>query len=82
MKFIDKKKEKEGKEIEDMEEKGVCVKVIKGDKEIVKRKIWREVGMEDGIKIMGREIEKIDDEEMSVVEEERKVLEKMKKIKK
>lgn len=38
--------------------------------------------MEDGIKIMGREIEKIDDEEMSVVEEERKVLEKMKKIKK
>lgn len=39
MKFIDKKKEKEGKEIEDMEEKGVCVKVIKGDKEIVKRKI-------------------------------------------
>lgn len=75
--FLDPPKETAGPAIAALAEHGVCVKVLTGDNEIVTRKICREVGLEAGIPILGSEIEKLDDEALRVVAEERTVFAKL-----
>jgi Mg2+-importing ATPase len=60
--FLDPPKETAGPAIAALREHGVTVKILTGDNMIVTRKICREVGLEVGEPVLGKDIEDLDDE--------------------
>lgn len=75
--FLDPPKETAGPAIAALADHGVQVKVLTGDNEVVSAKICRDVGLDPGSPILGREIEKLDDEALRVVVEERTIFAKL-----
>lgn len=75
--FLDPPKETAGPAIAALAEHGVSVKLLTGDNEVVSVKICREVGLEAGVPVLGREIEKLDDNALRLLVEERVVFAKL-----
>lgn len=75
--FLDPPKETAGPAIKALAEHGVAVKVLTGDNEVVTAKICREVGLEPGQPVLGREIEGLDDAALGRIVEERTVFAKL-----
>ena len=75
--FLDPPKETAGPAIAALRENGVVVKVLTGDNPIVTAKICREVGLEVGVPVLGRDIEQMDDVSLSRLVEERTVFAKL-----
>jgi Mg2+-importing ATPase len=75
--FLDPPKETAGPAIAALREIGVVVKVLTGDNAIVSAKICREVGLEVGEPLQGRDIERMDDAELGRLVEERTLFAKL-----
>ncbi|MEN5147465.1 magnesium-translocating P-type ATPase [Brevundimonas diminuta] len=75
--FLDPPKETARPAIAALAEHGVAVKVLTGDNEVVTAKICREVGLEPGQPVLGRDIEAMDDETLARIVEERTVFAKL-----
>ncbi|MDK1397839.1 magnesium-translocating P-type ATPase [Pseudomonas protegens] len=75
--FLDPPKETAGPAITALRDNGVTVKVLTGDNAIVTAKICREVGLEVGEPLLGRDIERMDDEVLGRLVEERTVFAKL-----
>jgi Mg2+-importing ATPase len=75
--FLDPPKETAGPAIAALAEHGVAVKVLTGDNEVVTAKICREVGLEPGTPVLGREIEALDEAELQRTVEERTIFAKL-----
>ncbi|AZC18845.1 magnesium-translocating P-type ATPase [Pseudomonas sp. CMR5c] len=75
--FLDPPKETAGPAIAALRDNGVAVKVLTGDNPIVTAKICREVGLEAGEPLLGRDIEHMDDEVLGRLVEERTVFAKL-----
>jgi Mg2+-importing ATPase len=75
--FLDPPKETAGPAIAALAAHGVTVKVLTGDNEVVSAKICREVGLDHGRPIIGREIEKLDDDALREIVEERTIFAKL-----
>lgn len=75
--FLDPPKETARPAIAALAEHGVAVKVLTGDNEVVTAKICREVGLEPGEPVLGRDIEAMDDETLARIVEERTVFAKL-----
>ncbi|AZE11021.1 Mg(2+) transport ATPase, P-type [Pseudomonas chlororaphis subsp. aureofaciens] len=75
--FLDPPKETAGPAIAALRENGVTVKVLTGDNPIVTAKICREVGLEVGQPLLGRDIERMDDAVLARLVEERTVFAKL-----
>ncbi|WDH25688.1 magnesium-translocating P-type ATPase [Pseudomonas chlororaphis] len=75
--FLDPPKETAGPAIAALRENGVTVKVLTGDNPIVTAKICREVGLEVGQPLLGRDIEYMDDAVLARLVEERTVFAKL-----
>ncbi|AJO78272.1 magnesium-translocating P-type ATPase [Pseudomonas sp. MRSN 12121] len=75
--FLDPPKETAGPAIAALRENGVAVKVLTGDNPIVTAKICREVGLEVGQPLLGRDIEHMDDAVLARLVEERTVFAKL-----
>ncbi|WP_395383495.1 magnesium-translocating P-type ATPase [Mesorhizobium sp. UC22_110] len=75
--FLDPPKETAGPAIKALAEHGVTVKVLTGDNEVVTAKICREVGLEPGQPVLGREIETLDDAALGRIVEERTIFAKL-----
>lgn len=75
--FLDPPKETAGPAIKALAEHGVVVKVLTGDNEVVTAKICREVGLEPGQPVLGREIEALDDAALGRIVEERTIFAKL-----
>ncbi|AXK57309.1 magnesium-translocating P-type ATPase [Pseudomonas protegens] len=75
--FLDPPKETAGPAIAALRDNGVTVKVLTGDNPIVTAKICREVGLEAGEPLLGRDIEHMDDQVLGRLVEERTVFAKL-----
>ena len=75
--FLDPPKETARPAIAALAEHGVAVKVLTGDNEVVTTKICRQVGLEPGTPILGREIEKMSDEALRMTVEQTTVFAKL-----
>ena len=75
--FLDPPKETARPAIAALAAHGVTVKVLTGDNEVVTARICREVGLEPGVPVMGREIETMDEATLSRTVEERTVFAKL-----
>ncbi|AZD35564.1 Mg(2+) transport ATPase, P-type [Pseudomonas chlororaphis subsp. aurantiaca] len=75
--FLDPPKETAGPAIAALRENGVTVKVLTGDNPIVTAKICREVGLEVGQPLLGRDIEHMDNAVLARLVEERTVFAKL-----
>ncbi|WP_411836356.1 magnesium-translocating P-type ATPase [Pseudomonas chlororaphis subsp. aurantiaca] len=75
--FLDPPKETAGPAIAALRENSVTVKVLTGDNPIVTAKICREVGLEVGQPLLGRDIEHMDDAVLARLVEERTVFAKL-----
>ncbi|MGC5699111.1 magnesium-translocating P-type ATPase [Pseudomonas sp. NFXW11] len=75
--FLDPPKETAGPAIAALRDNGVTVKVLTGDNPIVTAKICREVGLEAGEPLLGRDIEHMDDQVLARLVEERTVFAKL-----
>lgn len=64
--FLDPPKESAREAISALCEHGVSIKVLTGDNEIITMKICREVGLDPGIPLLGSDIERMSDEELSI----------------
>ncbi|MDR2311549.1 MAG: magnesium-translocating P-type ATPase [Brucellaceae bacterium] len=75
--FLDPPKETAAPALAALRDNGVAVKVLTGDNEIVTTKICREVGLEPGTPVMGRDVEKMDDATLRVIVEDTTVFAKL-----
>ncbi|HZP78879.1 MAG TPA: magnesium-translocating P-type ATPase [Pseudolabrys sp.] len=75
--FLDPPKESTRAAIVALAEKGVTVKILTGDNEVITRKICREVGLDPGDIVLGRDIETLDDARLAEVAERSKVFAKL-----
>ncbi|MGX5720434.1 magnesium-translocating P-type ATPase [Shinella zoogloeoides] len=75
--FLDPPKETAGPAIAALAEHGVAVKVLTGDNEVVTAKICREVGLEPGQPVIGRDMEALDDMALRQLVEERTIFAKL-----
>lgn len=75
--FLDPPKESAGPAIAALRDNGVTVKVLTGDNPIVTAKICREVGLDAGEPVLGRDIEPMNDEVLGRLVEERTVFAKL-----
>ncbi len=63
--FFDPPKSSAAETIKDLRELGVSVKILTGDNEIVTAKICRDVGLKVNKILLGKDIEKLNDEELA-----------------
>jgi Mg2+-importing ATPase len=63
--FLDPPKDSAGEAIAALAKKGVQVKILTGDNEIVTRKICREVNVEPGIVLLGKQLDQMSDQELA-----------------
>ncbi|AOE87668.1 magnesium-translocating P-type ATPase [Pseudomonas sp. TCU-HL1] len=75
--FLDPPKETAGPAIAALRSNGVAVKVLTGDNPIVTARICREVGLEVGDPVLGRDIDHMDDGVLGRLVEERTVFAKL-----
>ncbi|BAN50813.1 magnesium-translocating P-type ATPase [Metapseudomonas resinovorans] len=75
--FLDPPKETAGPAIAALRGNGVAVKVLTGDNPVVTAKICREVGLEVGEPLLGRDIDHMDDGVLGRLVEERTVFAKL-----
>lgn len=62
--FLDPPKETAGPAIAALRQHGVAVKVLTGDNAVVAAKICREVGLDPGLPLLGRDLERLTDGEL------------------
>ncbi|MGH8444493.1 MAG: magnesium-translocating P-type ATPase, partial [Solimonas sp.] len=67
--FLDPPKESTAPALRALRERGIAVKVLTGDNELVAAKICREVGLPDGEAVLGPQVEAMSDAELAVVAE-------------
>ena len=67
--FLDPPKESAGPAIAALREQGVAIKILTGDNAIVARKVCRDVGLESGTPLLGRDVEAMSDEELRAAAE-------------
>lgn len=75
--FLDPPKETAGPALAALAAHGVTVKVLTGDNEVVTAKICREVGLDPGLPLLGREIEQLDDAALRLAVEQRTIFAKL-----
>ncbi len=75
--FLDPPKETAGPALAALAAHGVTVKVLTGDNEVVTAKICREVGLDPGLPLLGREIEQLDDTALRLAVEQRTIFAKL-----
>ena len=75
--FLDPPKESAGPAIAALAERGVTVKILTGDNEIITRKICREVKLEPGEIVLGRQIEQMGEDELANVADRTTVFAKL-----
>src|SRR6516225_5042736 len=63
--FLDPPKDSAREAIGALANKGVNIKILTGDNEIITRKICREVGIEAGDVVLGSQVEQMNDQELS-----------------
>lgn len=80
--FLDPPKETAREAIGLLSRKGVSMKVLTGDNDLVTRKICRDVGLEVDSLILGQEVEKLTDDELDALVEETTVFAKLTPIQK
>jgi Mg2+-importing ATPase len=59
--FLDPPKDSAGEAIAALSEKGVAVKILTGDNEVITRKVCRDVGLDPGDIVLGSQIEQLND---------------------
>lgn len=82
MAFLDPPKETSGEAIKKFKEYNVDVKVLTGDNEIVTKKICKEVNLSVDKILLGRDIEKMNDEELAIEAEKTTVFAKLSPLEK
>jgi len=75
--FLDPPKESAGEAIAALAKKGVTVKILTGDNEVITRKICREVKVDAGEILLGSHIEKMTNEELAAVSDRTTVFAKL-----
>jgi Mg2+-importing ATPase len=80
--FLDPPKETAGPAIAALREHGVAVKILTGDNMVVTRKICREVGLDAGEPVLGRDIEDLDEEALRALVEKATVFAKISPLQK
>ncbi|OSZ68698.1 magnesium-translocating P-type ATPase [Sphingomonas sp. IBVSS2] len=75
--FLDPPKESAAPALAALAAHGVVVKVLTGDNEVVTARICREVGLEPGQPLLGREIETLDDARLRGLVDERTIFAKL-----
>jgi Mg2+-importing ATPase len=75
--FLDPPKDSAREAIGALAQKGVKVKILTGDNEIITRKICREVGIEAGNILLGSQIELINDQELCIIADDVSVCAKL-----
>jgi len=75
--FLDPPKESAGAAIAALAHKGVAVKILTGDNEVITRKICREVGLDPGEIVLGARVEAMTDDELAVVADRTTVFAKL-----
>jgi P-type Mg2+ transporter len=75
--FLDPPKESAGPAIAALAERGVTVKILTGDNEIITRKICREVKLEPGEIVLGSQVERMGEEELADVADRTTVFAKL-----
>jgi len=63
--FLDPPKDSAREALAALAAKGVAVKILTGDNEVITRKICREVGLEPGAIVLGAQIEHLDDQALA-----------------
>jgi Mg2+-importing ATPase len=59
--FLDPPKETAGPAIAALRDHGIQIKILTGDNPVVTRKVCRDVGLDIGTPVLGRDVEKLDD---------------------
>lgn len=80
--FLDPPKETAGPAIAALRANGVAVKILTGDNAVVSARICREVGLEPGTPLLGRDIEKLDEPGLRAAVENHTVFAKMSPLQK
>lgn len=80
--FLDPAKPSAKTAIEALRKLGVAVKVLTGDNEVVTKKICRDVGIDFNKILLGGDVEKMDDKELSVQIEEVSIFAKLSPVQK
>ncbi|MBB3957372.1 magnesium-translocating P-type ATPase [Novosphingobium sediminicola] len=75
--FLDPPKETAGPAIADLQKAGITVKVLTGDNDLVTAKICRDVGLDVGQLLLGRQIEAMSDTELAAQAEVTQVFAKV-----
>jgi hypothetical protein len=65
--FLDPPKDTAREAIAALAEKGVQVKILTGDNEIITRKICREVKIDPGVVLLGSQVERLDDAKLAEI---------------
>ncbi|CEJ14074.1 Magnesium-transporting ATPase, P-type 1 [bacterium YEK0313] len=80
--FLDPPKETAGPAIAALRGNGVAVKILTGDNAVVSSKICRDVGLEPGEPLLGRDVEKLDEPALRAAVEAHAVFAKMSPLQK
>ena len=80
--FLDPPKETAGPAIAALREHGIEIKILTGDNPVVTRKICKEVGLDIGRPVQGRDVEKLNDEALRQLVETTTVFSKMSPLQK
>ncbi|MBV8538099.1 MAG: magnesium-translocating P-type ATPase, partial [Alphaproteobacteria bacterium] len=80
--FLDPPKETAGPAIAALREHGIAIKILTGDNPVVTRKICKEVGLDIGQPLQGRDVEKLNDDALRQVVETTVVFAKMSPLQK
>ncbi len=75
--FLDPPKDGAGAAIAALGARGVAIKILTGDGDIVTRKVCRDVGLDPGEVVLGSEVERLDDPELARVADRTRVFAKL-----
>jgi Mg2+-importing ATPase len=75
--FLDPPKESAGAAIAALARKGVRVKILTGDNEVITRKICREVGIDPGDIVLGAKLDQLDEQELAALADRATVFAKL-----
>jgi P-type Mg2+ transporter len=80
--FLDPPKETAGPAITALRDHGIQIKILTGDNPVVTRKVCRDVGLEIGTPVLGRDIEDLDDTKLRDLVEQTTVFAKVSPLQK
>ena len=75
--FLDPPKESAGAAIAALARKGVRIKILTGDNEVITRKICREVGVDPGEIVLGGKLDTLDDQKLAALADQATVFAKL-----